>query len=95
MDVLKYPQLSSLARKRVFTTNAPPTGKRRCKSTNNRKTAISVKPQQRVEDFKKERICVFPVGNSFAMLAGRKLMLKKAVLKIIFDQSSIRMAKPH
>ena len=52
MDALKCPQPSSLARKRVSTKNNPPTGKRHCKSTNDRKAATSIKPQQRVEEFK-------------------------------------------
>ena len=34
LRVLKYPQPSILARKRVIITNNPPTGKRSCKSTN-------------------------------------------------------------
>ena len=58
MDVLKCPQPSSLVRKRVITKNNPPTGKRRCKSTNDRKAATSIKPQQRVEEFKGENLCV-------------------------------------
>ena len=46
MDVLKCPKPSTWARKQVITTNTPPTGKRRCKSTNNSKATRSIKPQQ-------------------------------------------------
>ena len=46
LDVLKCPQPSTLARKRTIAANVPPTGKRRCKSTNQKKAATTIKPQQ-------------------------------------------------
>ena len=80
LEVLKCPQSSTLARKRVITTNNPPTGKRSCKSTNQSKAAASIKPQQRINEFKGERLCVSS-GKLFCKACREEVNLKKSSVK--------------
>ena len=80
MDVLKCPKPSTWARKRVITTNTPPTGKRRCKSTNNSKATRSIKPQQRVDEFKGENLCVSS-GKLFCNACREEVNLKKSSVR--------------
>lgn len=80
LDVLKCPQPSTLARKRVITSNHPPTGKRSCKSTNQSKAAVNIKPQQRVVEFKDEYLCVSG-GKLFCNACREEVNLKKSSVK--------------
>lgn len=84
LDVLKCPQPSILARKRKIITNNPPTGKRSCKSTNRvrkqSKAAASIKPQQRVNEFKGEHLCVSS-GKLFCNACREEVNLKKSSVK--------------
>ncbi|XP_065892612.1 uncharacterized protein [Dysidea avara] len=80
LDVLKCPQPSTLARKRAITTNNPPAGKRSCKSTNQRKAAASIKPKQRIDEFKGEHLCVSS-GKLFCNACREEVNLKKSSVK--------------
>ena len=80
LDVLKCPQPSTLARKQTIVTNNPPTGKRSCKSTNQGKAAASIKPQQRVAEFKGEHLCVSS-GKLFCNACREEVNLKKSSVK--------------
>ena len=64
----------------MITTNNPPTGKRSCKSTNQSKAAASIKPQQRIDEFKGEHLCVFS-GKLFCKACREEVNLKKSSVK--------------
>ena len=64
----------------MITTNNPPTGKRSCKSTNQSKAAASIKPQQRIYEFKGEHLCVSS-GKLFCKACREEVNLKKSSVK--------------
>ena len=64
----------------MITTNNPPTGKRSCKSTNQSKAAASIKPQQRIDEFKGEHLCVSS-GKLFCKAGREEVNLKKSNIK--------------
>ena len=69
-----------MARKRTIAANAPPTDKRRCKSTNQKKAATTIKLQQRVDEFKGENLCVSG-GKLFCSACREEVNLKKSSVK--------------
>ena len=74
------PQPSTLVRKWTIATNNPPTGKCSCKSTNQNKAAASIKPQQRIVEFKVEHLCVSS-GKLFCNAYREEVNLKKSSVK--------------